>query len=58
MSNSPKRKFKTTENMGRPMLYGEKTETFSIAVPKSKKQEVKTFVENLLKTYRVESVKK
>jgi len=53
MSNSPRKKIKNTENMGRPMLYGEKTITFSIAVPKSKKAEVKTFVENLLKSYRI-----
>lgn len=53
MSKTPRKKIENTEKMGRPMLYGEKTVTFSIAVPKSKKQEVKTFVENLLKSYRI-----
>ena len=37
---------------GRKQLYGEPTITFTIAIPKSKKQEVKTFVEGLLKSYR------
>ena len=38
---------------GRKQIYGEKTTTFSIAVPESKKEVIKVFVENLLKTYRV-----
>jgi hypothetical protein len=50
---SPRKKIDNTEKMGRPMLYGEKTIPFSIAVPKSKKPIIKEFVENLLKTYRV-----
>ena len=37
---------------GRKQIYGELTVPFSIAVPKSKKELIKTFVENLLKTYR------
>jgi len=53
MSNSLRKKITSTEKMGRPMLYGEKTVPFSIAVPKSKVPIIKEFVENLLKTYRV-----
>jgi len=37
---------------GRPMLYGERTTTYSKAIPESKVKEIDTFVENLLKTYR------
>ena len=49
-----RKKIIDSSRMGRPMLYGEKTIPFSIAVPKSKKEEVKKFVENLLKSYIVE----
>lgn len=55
MTNSPR---KNNRGQGRKKLYGEETEVYSVVVPKSKKQEVKTFVENLLKTYRFEPVKK
>jgi hypothetical protein len=55
MANSTRKKIDNTEKMGRPMLYGEKTIPFSIAVPKSKKPIIKEFVENLLKTYRVKA---
>lgn len=58
MKKKQRKKIENTEKMGRPMLYGEETTTYSVVVPKSKKQEVKTFVDNLLKTYRVESAKK
>jgi len=53
MSKSPRKKITDSSRMGRKMIYGEKTETFSIAVPKSKKPEIKKFVEGLLKSYRV-----
>jgi len=53
MSKSPRKKITDSSRMGRKMIYGEKTETFSIAVPKSKKPVIKEFVENLLKTYRI-----
>jgi hypothetical protein len=55
MANSTRKKIENTEKMGRPMVYGEKTETYSVAVPKSKKPIIKEFVENLLKTYRVKA---
>jgi len=55
MSNSPR---KNNRGQGRKKLYGEETEVYSVVVPKSKKQEIKTFVENLLKSYRVEQIKK
>jgi hypothetical protein len=41
------------QKCGRKQLYGEPTVTFSIAVPKSRKKDIKTFVEGLLKSYRV-----
>jgi len=53
MSNSPRKKITDTSKMGRKKIYSEKTVTFSIAVPISKKPIIKGFVENLLKTYRV-----
>ena len=39
---------KTKQKCGRKKIYGEETVTFSIAVPKSKKEIVKTFVEALI----------
>ncbi len=43
---------KVKQKCGRKQIYGEKTVTFSIAVPKSKKETIKIFVESLLKTYK------
>lgn len=37
---------------GRKLLYGEKTTNFQVVVPVSKKEIIREFVENLLKTYR------
>lgn len=48
MSKEPTEKKKC----GRKQIYGEETTTFSIAVPKSKKSTIKTFVEGLLNTYK------
>lgn len=39
---------------GRKHLYAEKTETFSIAIPKSKKRKVKELVVGFLKQYRID----
>ena len=44
---------KQKQKCGRKQIYGEETVTFSIAVPKSKKEVVKTFVEGLLKTFKI-----
>lgn len=44
---------KTKKKCGRKQIYGEETVTFSIAVPKSKKEVIKTFVEGLLKTFKI-----
>ena len=39
---------KQKQKCGRKQIYGEETVTFSIAVPKSKKEVIKTFVEVFL----------
>ena len=44
---------KQKQKCGRKQIYGEETVTFSIAVPKSKKEVIKTFVEGLLKTFKI-----